>query len=152
MTTYSIAELSNMLHLTASTLRYYEEIGLLPPVERSSSKQRIYTNAHIDRIHAIICFKNTGMSISDIQKFFTYESDELAHIHDMLDLLDSYQRDTLYKLQEEIKAYAHLLRKIDFYHEIAASFDQHTAHPKWEDYDDRDYLQQAKQDLELSLS
>ena len=31
MSAYSIAELSKTLNLTAPTLRYYEEIGLLPP-------------------------------------------------------------------------------------------------------------------------
>ena len=152
MNTYSIAELSKILNLPAPTLRYYEEIKLLPPVARSASKQRMYTEEHLDRLHAILCFKNAGMSISDIQKFFAYEANEQTHINEMLELLDSYQENTLAKLQAEVKAYAHLLRKVEFYHAIKDSLDQHTPHPHWEDYDDRDYLKQAKQDLEQSLS
>lgn len=74
MSAYSIAELSKTLNLTAPTLRYYEEIGLLPPVLRNTSGQRVYTEEHFDRLHAILCFKNAGMSIADIQKFFTYEA------------------------------------------------------------------------------
>ena len=76
MSAYSIAELSKALNLTAPTLRYYEEIGLLPPVLRNTSGQRVYTEEHLDRLHAILCFKNAGMSIADIQKFFTYEANE----------------------------------------------------------------------------
>ena len=41
MKTYSIREISELFSLPASTLRYYESEGLLPNVEKSSSKQRI---------------------------------------------------------------------------------------------------------------
>ena len=119
MSAYSITELSKTLNLTAPTLRYYEEIGLLPPVLRNTSGQRVYTEEHFDRLHAILCFKNAGMSIADIQKFFTYEANEQT-----------------------------LLRKVEFYHAIKDSLDHQTPYPKWQDYDQRDYLEQAKQDLE----
>lgn len=42
MSAYSIAELSKIMNLTAPTLRYYEEIGLLPPVYKYF-RQRVYT-------------------------------------------------------------------------------------------------------------
>lgn len=106
MSAYSITELSKTLNLTAPTLRYYEEIGLLPPVLRNTSGQRVYTEEHFDRLHAILCFKNAGMSIADIQKFFTYEANEQTHIKEMLELLNSYQKNTLERLHAEIKAYA----------------------------------------------
>ena len=148
MSAYSIAELSKTLNLTAPTLRYYEEIGLLPPVLRNTSGQRVYTEEHFDRLHAILCFKNAGMSIADIQKFFTYEANEQTHINEMLELLTPLPTNTLDRLHAEIKAYAHLLRKVEFYHAIKDSLDHQTPYPKWQDYDQRDYLEQAKQDLE----
>lgn len=141
MQTYSISEMTKKCNLTASTLRYYEDIGLLPQVERSASKQRIYTQDHIDRIHAISCFKNTGMSISDIQKFFRYEAQEKEHIDDIVQLLEVFQEVSLKKLQEEIRAYAHLLRKIDYYHAVSVSYQEQSPHPLWEDYECIDYLQ-----------
>ena len=40
MDTYTIKEVSEMFHLPSSTLRYYEDLGILTNVERSKSGQR----------------------------------------------------------------------------------------------------------------
>ena len=55
--TYTIREMSERFGLPASTLRYYEEIGLLTDVIHTESKKRIYTQQHIDCMTAILCFK-----------------------------------------------------------------------------------------------
>ena len=52
--TYTIREMSERFGLPASTLRYYEEIGLLTDVIHTESKKRIYTQQHIDCMVAIL--------------------------------------------------------------------------------------------------
>ncbi|MFQ6865350.1 MerR family transcriptional regulator [Blautia sp.] len=37
-------------------MRYYEDAGILPNIERNSSGQRIFTDWHIERLKAICCF------------------------------------------------------------------------------------------------
>ena len=64
--TYTIREMSERFGLPASTLRYYEEIGLLTDVIHTESKKRIYTQQHIDCMTAILCFKRTGLPIAGI--------------------------------------------------------------------------------------
>lgn len=64
MQTYTIREISRLFSLPLSTLRYYEEEGLLTNVQKSASGQRIYTQEHIDRLHCINCFKRTGMTLA----------------------------------------------------------------------------------------
>jgi DNA-binding transcriptional MerR regulator len=71
---YSIREVSAKFNLPASTLRYYEEVGILTDIPRNSSGKRIYLEKHINRLKTICCFKNTGMSISQLQEFFQYLS------------------------------------------------------------------------------
>jgi len=73
--TYTIREMSERFGLPASTLRYYEEIGLLTDVIHTESKKRIYTQQHIDCMTAILCFKRTGLPIAGIQEFFRLEND-----------------------------------------------------------------------------
>lgn len=53
---YSIKEISEKFGLKASTIRYYEEIGLLEDVEHKDTYHRVYTDAHIDRLSAIECY------------------------------------------------------------------------------------------------
>ena len=67
---YTIAEVSQLSGLPASTLRYYETIGLIRPVERdSSSKQRVYSQQDLDRIDGIACLHATGLSLDDMRAY-----------------------------------------------------------------------------------
>ena len=86
---YTIRQVATQFHMQPSTLRYYEDQGLLTNVERTETGQRIYEDCHIDRLRAICCFKNAGMTIDDLKKFFVYESNEPEHIDEILDLLES---------------------------------------------------------------
>ena len=87
MKEYTIRELSEMFGLPASTIRYYEDEGILTNVGRTPSGQRIFTDGHVNRLRTICCFKNTGMTIAELRQFFSYEADEPAHLDDILMLL-----------------------------------------------------------------
>ena len=79
MKTYTIKEVSELFNIPNSTIRYYEEIGILTKVERNSVGKRIFLESHINRLKAISCFKNTGMSLEKIKQFFDFE-DELLQL------------------------------------------------------------------------
>jgi len=49
------------------TIRYYKEIGLLPPPVRSEGNQRLYEPAHIDRLLFIRHARDLGFSLSAIR-------------------------------------------------------------------------------------
>ena len=80
MATYTIREVAQRFHVQTSTLRYYEDQGLLCDVERDDAGRRVYTDSHIGRLEAIACFKHAGMSIDELKRFFAYEKDERAQI------------------------------------------------------------------------
>lgn len=131
MSTYSIRELSKMFDLPASTLRYYEEAGILTNVERTPSGQRIYTDGHVNRLKTIRCFKGTGMSISKLQAFFRYEENESEHIDDILALLNG-QKDQVTRQIEELTAdLEHVNRKLKYYGDIKKSVEEGEPHPDW---------------------
>ncbi len=66
--TYTIGEVSKKLHIPTSTIRYYDNLGLLCTLQRSSGK-RLFTHDDIDRLATITCLKNTGMTMAKIQEF-----------------------------------------------------------------------------------
>ena len=76
--TYSITDLSKKFNLPASTIRYYEKIGLLENVEHVNSYRRIYNDSHIDRLNAIECFKKALLPLDEIKLFFAYEKNMKA--------------------------------------------------------------------------
>lgn len=68
--TYSIKEASALTGLPASTLRYYESIGVISPISRgASSKHRIYDDSDLDQLMWIACLAATGMSVGDMRTY-----------------------------------------------------------------------------------
>lgn len=64
---YTIGKAAEVVGLSSYTLRYYENIGLLPEVKRNHKGIRIYKDSDIFWIDLIKCLKDTGMSIAEIQ-------------------------------------------------------------------------------------
>lgn len=68
--TYSIKEASALTGLPASTLRYYESIGVISPISRgASSKHRVYDDGDLDQLMWIACLAATGMSVGDMRTY-----------------------------------------------------------------------------------
>ncbi|PJM78575.1 MerR family transcriptional regulator [Bifidobacterium scaligerum] len=131
---YTIREVAAQFHMQPSTLRYYEEQGLLTNVGRTASGQRIYEECHINRLRAICCFKNAGMTIEDLKKFFIYEQDEPAHIDEILALLES-RRKTLDEQRRALnEAAMHVQRKLHYYGDIKRALDAGERLPDWGNY------------------
>ena len=67
---YSIKEAAALTGLPATTLRYYEQIGVISPISRgASSKHRVYEEADLDQLMSIACLSATGMSVTDMRQY-----------------------------------------------------------------------------------
>ena len=64
----SIAELREATGLTARTLRYYEELGLLPGVRRRAGGRRVYGRDEVQRLRFITRLKALGLSLAEIRE------------------------------------------------------------------------------------
>jgi len=58
-----IAEVSQQYGLSADTLRYYERVGLIPPVHRSESGIRDYNELDLRRVDFIKCMRSAGLPV-----------------------------------------------------------------------------------------
>ncbi len=131
---YTIKEVSQKFNLPSSTLRYYEQIGILTDVGRTPSGQRIYLEKHINRLKTICCFKRTGMTIAQLQKFFLYEIDEQANIDGILTLLNEQKNEMQSKMEQLKKDYEHLQRKLQYYSDVKYNIEHNLPHPDWAYY------------------
>ena len=59
----TIAEAGEKYGLSADTLRYYERIGLIPPVNRTRGGKRDYTEADCRWIEFIKCMRGAGLAV-----------------------------------------------------------------------------------------
>lgn len=82
----SIGELSGATGVKVPTIRYYEEIGLLPSPVRTSGNQRRYSPDHKKRLSFIRHARELGFSVDSIRRLLQL-SDEPAAPCDEVDQL-----------------------------------------------------------------
>jgi len=58
-----IAAVSEQYGISSDTLRYYERIGLIPPVNRNGSGIRDYNEIDVRRVEFIKCMRSAGLPI-----------------------------------------------------------------------------------------
>lgn len=63
---WAIAEVCERTGLSPRTVRYYEEIGLLPGVRRSEGGRRVYGADELERLGFITRLKALGLSLAEI--------------------------------------------------------------------------------------
>src|SRR5262245_21072625 len=66
----TIGQLARDTGCKVPTIRYYEQIGLLPEPRRSSGNQRLYGRAHRERLDFIMHSRELGFSQLAIREFF----------------------------------------------------------------------------------
>ncbi len=68
----TIGELAVELQLNPKTIRYYEEVGLLPEPQRSASGYRLYSKYEVERLRLIRRAKLIGLSLVEIKEIVEY--------------------------------------------------------------------------------
>jgi len=71
----TIGELAKELHLNPKTIRYYEEVGLLPKPQRSESGYRLYSRYEAERLQLVKRAKLLGLSLAEIKEIVAYAID-----------------------------------------------------------------------------
>ncbi len=64
---FTIGKLATRSGVKVQTIRYYEEIGLMPEAERSAGNQRLYTERHADRLGFIRHARELGFPLDAIR-------------------------------------------------------------------------------------
>ena len=59
----TIKEVSEQLGLTQDTLRYYEKVGMIPPVTRTKGGIRDYKEGDIAWVKLATCMRNAGLPV-----------------------------------------------------------------------------------------
>ena len=114
---YTVGEMAKELGVPASTLRYYDQEGLLPFVERSSGGIRMFTEKDYEWLKVIECLKKSGLSIREIKAYMDLVSRGDDSLPERLELFQN-RRSAIQKKFEELQETLDLLDyKCWFYEE-----------------------------------
>lgn len=73
---FTIEQVATHTGFTKRTLRYYEEVGLLPPTGRTEGNYRRYSQADLERLESIKNLRDLlGFSLSDIREIMEAEDE-----------------------------------------------------------------------------
>jgi DNA-binding transcriptional MerR regulator len=131
-----IGEVAELTGTTPRTIRYYEEIGLLPAAEgRAQGKRRLYTRDDVERLAELFRLRDLlGLSLEDLKRLVEAETaraglrerwqqtddpveqgqileQSLVHIADQLKLVRARQTE-LARLEEELSAKQRRVRSL----------------------------------------
>ena len=122
MTTWSIGEAAAKCGLSPHTLRWYERIGLVGPVAKGGDGRRRYSDADLDWLSLITRLRETGMPVSDMQRYAELVRSGAGEA-ERLELLKRHraevrralaaQRETLKVLDSKIDTYARQIREAE---------------------------------------
>src|SRR6266581_505823 len=113
---YSIEQVATRTGLTKRTLRYYEEVGLLPPTGRTEGNYRRYNEEDIQRLERIKKLRDLlGFSLADIREVLDAEDErgqiKVAYQHEteaaakiaQLDRADELIRSQLHLIEQKME-------------------------------------------------
>jgi DNA-binding transcriptional MerR regulator len=83
-----IKELSRRTNLPAKTIRYYEEIGVLPPPKRLPNGYREYEETAVSRIKLVAGARSLGLSLDDVGEILALRDRREAPCRVLLQMLD----------------------------------------------------------------
>lgn len=115
---YTVGEMSKMLGVPASTLRYYDKQGLLPFVERSKGGIRIFQDTDLEWLRIIECLKKSGLSLSEIRRFILLSMDGDDSIDERLDLMKQ-QYDVVHQQMQELQETLNIVEYKCWYYQTA---------------------------------
>ncbi|HEX7105703.1 MAG TPA: MerR family transcriptional regulator [Acidothermaceae bacterium] len=118
--TYSVGEAAERSGFSVDTLRYYERLGLLEPIERTSGQQRRYREADLDWLGFVSCLRGTGMPVREMREFAELVREGDHTIPPRITLLEVHAervRERIRELTEQLEAVDH---KVAYYREVLA--------------------------------
>ena len=83
-----IRELSKLTNVPAKTIRYYEEVKLLPSPNRKPNGYRDYTESDVDRLKLVAGARRLDFSLAEIKEILDLRDRGIAPCSVLLELLD----------------------------------------------------------------
>lgn len=113
---WTISEVQERAGVSARTLRYYEELGLLPGVRRRAGGRRVYGSDELERLRFIQRLKALGLTLAEVKELNAVYAIG-GSTRAMLGRLDQLLRRHSNEVEARIGELVSLRDEIDAYHQ-----------------------------------
>ena len=111
----TIKEVSEKFNIPSETLRYYERVGVIPPVTRTASGIRNYQEEDLAWVENAKCFRAAGLSIEALIEYLKLYSEGNSTFQARLDLLNEQRAIWLAQQKQLVETLDRLDYKISKY-------------------------------------
>ena len=118
-------EVSEQFGLSSDTLRYYERIGLIPPVNRNGSGIRDYSELDLRRVEFIKCMRSAGLPVEVLIEYVGLVQQGDKTIGARKEILVEQRELLLEKMKEMQKTLDVLNHKIEVYENAVLKKEKH---------------------------
>jgi DNA-binding transcriptional MerR regulator len=125
VTTWSIGEAAEKCGLSQHTLRWYERIGLIDPVERGGDGRRRFSDRDLDWLSLLIKLRSTGMPVRDMQRYAELVRSGAGEA-ERIELLKRHREEVRRSLATQRECLKLLEEKISFYGSRLAALESST--------------------------
>jgi len=95
----NISEAAKASGVTTKMVRYYEEIGLIPPAARTEAGYRIYTATDVHRLNFIRRARDLGFSVREISDLLSLWSDRTRQSADVKRIAEKHIAELQLKIE-----------------------------------------------------
>ena len=113
----TIREVSKKYDITVDTLRYYERIGLIPPVNKNASGVREYTEEDCNWVNFAKCMRSVGFSIEVLVEYIALFQQGNSTTGARKDFLIEQRKMLIEKIKEKQQTLEQLNKNIERYEE-----------------------------------
>ena len=110
-----IMEVSEQYGISSDTLRYYERIGLIPPVNRNGSGIRDYNELDLRRVEFIKCMRSAGLPVEVLIEYVALVQQGDRTIEARKEILIEQRKLLVNRMNEMQKTLDILEHKIEVY-------------------------------------
>jgi DNA-binding transcriptional MerR regulator len=108
----SIGELAKQTGVKVVTIRYYEQVGVLPVSKRTSGNYRNYGSEHLRRLWFIRRSRDLGFSLDEVRELLRLSAENGRSCEEVCQMADRHRRAIEGKIAD-LKRLAAQLRRIN---------------------------------------
>jgi DNA-binding transcriptional MerR regulator len=97
---YSIGQLSKLTMCKVPTIRYYENIEILPQANRSLGNQRRYNKKHLQRLQFIRHSRTLGFSLEEVKQLIHLQECSAHSPHQAHEIAQRHLQDVQQKISQ----------------------------------------------------
>lgn len=125
-----IKEAAEKLGIEAHTIRYYEQEGLLPFVERDQGGRRTFNEADLSWLDLITCLRITNISIAELKKIVELTQEGEWTIQQRKDIILKHKTKLLEEQSKLDKAFKKIAQKLDYFDNLESEYQKKTLQEK----------------------